>query len=217
VITGHLGVAAAARGRWPIVPLIWLLPVAVAPDLLDLGYAILGICSPYGLYSHTIPAAVLTAAVLGGIAFLASGSRAAGLLVAGVVLAHLPLDLVTGYKIYWPGGPLLGLRLYGHPLLDFLAETPFVLAGWWLLRRTGRGPHWAVAGSTAAVLLLLQGAFDLVNRGLKPDACVWHADVDPGSRRTVLDQARRDSAAPAVYEPRTPVLAAVRITGGNRY
>jgi len=159
VITGHLGVAAAARGRWPVVPLTWLVVASVAPDLLDVAY----------------PAAAITAAVLGGIAFLTTGSRVAGLLVAGVVLAHLPLDFVTGHKLYWPGGPLLGLQLYDRPLLDFLAEVPVLLAGWWMLRRTGRGPRWAVVGAAIGGLVLVQGAFDLAQGGLKPTACEWSA------------------------------------------
>jgi hypothetical protein len=179
VITGHLGVAAAARSRWPVAPLLWLLPVAIAPDLLDVGYALSGVCSPYGLYSHTIPAAALLGAVLGGVAFLASGSRAAGLLTAALVLAHLPLDLVTGLKLYWPGGPLLGLHLYERPLLDFLIETPVLVGGWWLLRRSGRGPRWATMGAAVLGLVALQGAFDLLERGLKPTGCAWGSSAAP--------------------------------------
>jgi hypothetical protein len=179
VITGHLGVAAAARGRWPAVPLLWLLPVAIAPDLLDVAYALAGVCSPYGLYSHTIPAAALTAAVLGGGAFLATGSRVAGLVTAAVVLAHLPLDLVTGRKIFWPGGPLLGLALYQRPLLDFLAEVPIALGGWWMLRRSGRGPRWAALGAAALSLVAVQAVFDGLNAGLKPSGCHWAAPEQP--------------------------------------
>jgi hypothetical protein len=179
VITGHLGVAAAARSRWPRTPLLWLLVAAIAPDLLDIGYALAGVCSPYGLYSHTVPAAALAGAVLGGIVFLATGSRAAGLVTAGVVLAHLPLDLVTGSKIYWPGGPLLGLALYKRPLLDFLAEVPIVLGGWWLLRRSARGPRWATLGMAALSLVIVQAAFDGLHRGLKPSGCSWVAPEQP--------------------------------------
>ena len=179
MITGHIGVAAAARSRWPMLPLLWLLPVTFAPDLLDAGYALAGICSPYGLYSHTVPAAALTAAVLGGIAFLATGSRIAGVVSAAVVLAHLPLDLVTGYKIYWPGGPLMGLHLYERPVLDFFAEVPIVLAGWWLLRRTGRGPRWTSLAAAALGLVLVQGVFDVLHRGLKPTGCNWSAVAEP--------------------------------------
>jgi hypothetical protein len=179
VITAHLGVAAAARSRWPRTPLLWLLPAAVAPDLLDIAYAVTGVCSPYGLYSHTVPAAMLTGAVLGGIVFLITGSRTAGLVTAGVVLAHLPLDLVTGHKIYWPGGPLLGLALYRRPLLDFLVEVPLVLAGWWLLRRSGKAPRWAMLGAAAMALVAFQAVFDIVNRGLKPSGCTWAAPEQP--------------------------------------
>jgi hypothetical protein len=179
VITGHLGVAAAARGRWPVISLFWLLPAAIAPDLLDVGYAVLGVCSPYGLYSHTLPAAALTAAVLGGIAFLATSSRAAGLLIAAVVLLHLPLDLVTGHKLYWPGGPLIGLSLYDRPLFDFLAEVPVVLAGWWVLRRSDRAPRWVTMGAVALALVAGQAAFDVMHRGWKPSACHWKASAEP--------------------------------------
>jgi hypothetical protein len=179
VITGHLGVAAAARVRWPVASLLWLLPVAIAPDLLDVGYAVIGICSPYGLYSHTVPAAALTGAVLGGIAFLATGSRAAGLLTVAVVLAHLPLDLVTGHKLYWPGGPLMGLGLYDRPLLDFLVELPVTLGGWWLLRRDRRAPRWATTGAAALALVVVQGTFDVLHRSLKPSGCAWAAMAEP--------------------------------------
>ena len=179
MITGHLGIAAAARSCRPPLPLLWLVPVSVAPDLLDVGYALSGICSPYGLYSHTVHAAVLTGAVLGGVAFLASGSRAAGLLTAIIVLAHLPLDLVTGHKIFWPGGPLIGMNLYRQPLLDFVVEVPILVAGWWLLWRGGRGPRWATATAMVVALVIGQGIFDLLERGLKPTACRWATSISP--------------------------------------
>jgi hypothetical protein len=179
VITGHLAVAAAARSRWPAMSLYWLVPVSIAPDLLDVAYALVGVCSPYGLYSHTVHAAVLTGAVLGGAAFLATGSRVGGLVTACVVLLHLPLDLVTGHKIFWPGGPLLGLHLYRRPLLDFAIEVPILVAGWWLLRRAGRGPRWATASATIIALVLGQGVFDLMERGLKPPSCHWTVPAAP--------------------------------------
>ena len=179
MITGHLGIAAAARRVRSAPSLLWLVPVSIAPDLLDVGYALSGICSPYGLYSHTVHAAALTGAVLGGAAFLATGSRGAGLLTALVVLAHLPLDLVTGHKIFWPGGPLIGLHLYRRPLLDFVAEVPILVAGWWLLRRSGRGPHWAASVAMVGALVFSQAVFDLLEQGLKPSACAGAPRVSP--------------------------------------
>jgi hypothetical protein len=172
VITGHLGVAAAIRSRWRDVPLLWLLAASVAPDVLDIAMAAGGICNPYGLYSHTVPAVVLLAAVVGGAAFLMSDSREIGFVIALAVLLHLPPDLITGHKIFWPGGPFLGLALHWHPRLDFLVEMPVALGGWWLLRRTAGAPRWAVSWLAAATLVLVQGAFDFAtDNEVKPTAC----------------------------------------------
>jgi hypothetical protein len=175
VITGHLGVAAVIRRGWPGASLFWLLPASLAPDLLDVAFAFAGFCNPYGLYSHTIPAAALQAAVLGGAALLITGSRTTALATATVVLAHLPADVITGYKLFWPGGPLMGLDLYARPLLDFLLEVPIALGGWWLLRRTPPpgAPRWATSALAAVALVLIQGVLDsAVIKGLdKPSAC----------------------------------------------
>jgi hypothetical protein len=95
------------------------------------------------------------------------------------VLLHLPLDLVTGHKIFWPGGPLLGLHLYRRPVLDFAVEVPILVAGWWLLRRAGHGPRWATATAMIVALVLGQGMFDLMERGLKPSSCHWTVPAAP--------------------------------------
>ena len=47
-------------------------------------------------------------------------------LAALLVLAHLPADFVTGRKLFWPGGDLMGFYLYGEPVLDF---APLVSSG----------------------------------------------------------------------------------------
>jgi hypothetical protein len=170
VITGHLGIAAAVRSRWPAASLLWLLPASIAPDLLDVVLALLGVCNPYGLYSHSVPAAALLAVVLGGAAFLGTGSRTTGLAVAALVLLHLPADMITGNKIFWPGGPLIGLDLYSHPVLDFVLEALIALGGWWLLRRAAAVPRWAAVGVAACALVLVQAAFDGAVLH-KPSAC----------------------------------------------
>jgi hypothetical protein len=173
VIVGHVGVAAAARSTWRRTSLPWLLVACASPDLLDVAFAITGVCNPYGLYSHTVHSAALQAAVLGGAALLVTGSRATALASALMVFLHLPLDLVTGHKIFWPGGPMLGLHFYERPLLDFLVEAPILIIGWWLLRRSRSGPWWATSTLVLAVLLAGQGALDLLARnGVKPSACL---------------------------------------------
>jgi hypothetical protein len=169
VIVGHLGVA-AALARWcPRASLLWIIPAAVAPDLLDFAYALAGICNPYGLYSHTVPAALLLGVVLAGAAVLA-GHRATAPVVLMAVLLHLPFDWPTGRKLYWPGGELHGLGLYQHPAVDFLMESLLVLAGWALLRRREGVPRWAAGVLTIVALVALQGGADLAGR-LKPTGC----------------------------------------------
>jgi len=176
MIVGHLGVALAARGYWRRAPLFWLLAASVAPDAWDSVLAMAGICNPFGLYSHTGPAAAMLAATAGGFVFLLSGGgstgRSAGLVAAALVLVHLPLDYLTGNKLYWPGGELQGLRLYERPVIDFALESSLLLGGWFALRRDPRGP--ALATSRLALLLgiALQGAAALSPRtSLKMSAC----------------------------------------------
>lgn len=178
MIVGHLGVA-AALARWrPRVSLLWLLPAAIAPDLLDIGFALAGVCNPYGLYSHTLPAAVLLGACVAGAAVLA-GQRETGALVLLVVLLHLPPDYLTGRKLFWPGGELHGLQLYDRRMVDFLMESALALAGWALLRRRPSAPRWATAVWAAAGVVALQGGADLLHDGLKPTGCRAPASAAP--------------------------------------
>jgi hypothetical protein len=198
VITGHLGVAAAVRSVRRDASLLWLVAAALVPDVVDIMFALAGVCNPYGLYSHTIPVVVLLAAVLGGVAFLATGRPGIGLATALVVVLHLPLDFITGHKLFWPGGEMLGLGLYGWPLMDFLLEVPIALGGWWLLRRSGAGPRWATIGGAALVLVALQVGVDLpLDRSLKPSACdvAWEAGRQGAVDRNQL----RDNGLFAVY------------------
>lgn len=174
MIVGHVGVAAAAA-RWrPRVSLWWLVPAAVAPDLLDVAYAAAGVCNPLGLYSHTLPAALLLGVCLAGAAVLA-GQREAGAVVLLVVLLHLPLDWITGRKLFWPGGEAYGLRLYDRPVIDFVLETAMLLGGWALLRGFRGVPRWSRLAWPVAALVLVQGGMNVrhafTDRSLKPNAC----------------------------------------------
>ena len=75
-----------------------------------------------------MPAAALLAVVVGALAYFFTDQRATGVLAALLVLAHLPLDFITGRKLFWPGGELMGLRLYDHPIGDFVVEVALVVA-----------------------------------------------------------------------------------------
>lgn len=152
-----------------------LCAASLAPDVMDVVYAITGICSPYGLYSHTVNAVVLQAAVIGGVAYLATGVRATTALFVAVVLLHMPADYVTGNKLLLPGGEMVGFHLYDKPLYDFLLEAPILLIGWWLLRRSDRAPRWTSSPWALVALLFVQGTFDVLKLGeggrLKPSRC----------------------------------------------
>ena len=179
MITGHFGVAGLVRGgsraRMSSALFIAFALASLAPDIVDAMYFVLGICNPYGLYSHTVHAVVLEAAVVAGAVFLATGSRVTALTFALIVLLHIPADYFTGRKLLWPGGEMAGLFWYERPLYDFLLEAPTAFIGWWVLRRSGKGPPWAVTRWAIAIALLVQTAFDVAsvrNSGkIKPSAC----------------------------------------------
>jgi hypothetical protein len=179
VITGHLGVAAAVRSvsrtQMGSITFLALLVAAALPDAVDTLYWALNICSPYGLYSHTSYAVLLEAAIVGGVAFLATGSRGVGLTFATVVLLHSPADYFTGRKIFVPGGDMLGLWIYRRPIVDWMLEVPIAIAGWWIFRRSGHSPRWAASVWALLALVLTQTALDayIIGNGssLKPNAC----------------------------------------------
>ena len=175
MIVGHLGIAGAVHAARRDSSLAWLLGAAIAPDVVDALFVVAGRCNPSGLYSHTLPAAVLIAAVTGAIAYFATGRRVTGVLSALLVLAHLPPDYVTGYKLFWPGGELMGMGLYDRPLIDFGLEAVIAAGGWWLVRSRSSAPRWATGWLALAALLALQGTLDVAGarrRGVKPSACI---------------------------------------------
>jgi hypothetical protein len=174
VIVGHLGIAGAAYAVRRDSSLVWLLGASLAPDVIDAMFVVAGSCNPHGLYSHTLPAAALIGAVTGAVAWAATGRRVIGVLAALLVLAHLPLDYVTGQKLFWPGGELAGLRLYDYPMADFAVESVLAGGGWWLVRSRSWAPRWATGWLALAAALVLQGTLDIVgarNDGVKPTAC----------------------------------------------
>lgn len=179
MLFGHIGVVAACRSvasqpnstSWFVA----LAAAAYVPDFLDVAIFASGICSPFGLYSHTLQALILEAAVVGGIVWLLSRSYPLTALFLVVVLLHLPSDFFTGRKLFLAGGELHGLRLYKKPVIDFTMEVSIMAAGWWLLRRSGKGPAWTRSVKTLALFAFLQLAANLamlvLDVPLKPEGC----------------------------------------------
>lgn len=132
---GHLAVALAAVRARRDAPLWVLLLASQWPDWVQLALERLGAYNAQ-LYSHSLPA-VLAGAVLFALIFLRqTNDRKTAWIVAAVYLTHPLLDLITGEKVWWPGGPMLGANLYDRPALDFALEATIALAGWFLYRST---------------------------------------------------------------------------------
>jgi hypothetical protein len=156
MVTGHLGIAMAARRRWPAIPVVLLLAASVFPDLVDLAKAVANIHVAHGLYSHTLPAVAVQTVVLGVITALWLRSPVAGVVVAALVALHLPADYITGDKLLWENGPIVGLDLYDRPLFDLGLEILLLSTCWALLRRSADAPRWVRSRAVLALLLFVQ-------------------------------------------------------------
>jgi hypothetical protein len=166
---GHVGAALAAKRVRPSIGLLVLLVATYAPDWIDTGLCVAAAYNPEGMLSHSIPAITLFAAL--GFAVYATTTRdwRAALVVAAVILSHMFLDWITGYKPTWPGGPMIGLRFYDHPIADFIAEGIVIVIGALLYTQTlpPRKRPWIDASAMLGALLLLQLGVDIARMVMK--------------------------------------------------
>src|ERR1700675_2801822 len=133
---GHLGVALAGKGLRRTAPL-WLL--IVATQGCDWVQAVACVAAPGGpsaMWSHSFAAVAALAAALSLVAYLLTGDRGIAALTGTVAVSHLLADYVTGVKPTWPGGPMIGLDLYAHPVGDLAFETVVLIVGWLFYRRS---------------------------------------------------------------------------------
>ncbi|MDB4889735.1 MAG: hypothetical protein JWL61_1590 [Gemmatimonadetes bacterium] len=157
MIIGHVGVAFAAKSRWPRIPLNALLVATFAPDILRELLGALSL-SPWEatLYSHALPWSALLAAFAGALAWVALRDRTAFIVVFGIVLSHVLLDLISGNKPLWYGGPR-GIHLGMVEPVELIIETLIMLAGWYRLRRNA-APSWLKHWAVPALLVVVQMA-----------------------------------------------------------
>ncbi|MEP6730412.1 MAG: hypothetical protein ABJE10_07235 [bacterium] len=155
MIIGHVGVAFAAKWRWPRLPLGALLAATFAPDLLRACLALTGM--PWqrsNPYSHGFPWSAILAVGAGILAWRILRDRTAGVVVFGLVVAHIALDMVSGNKQLWANGPA-GIDLGSFEQLELVIEAALLLTGWTLMRRLTR-PRWATHWSVPTLLLAVQ-------------------------------------------------------------
>ena len=133
---GHIGIALAGKGLRRAAPL-WLL--IVATQGCDWVQAVACVAAPTDaspMWSHSIPIVAALAFVLALAAYLLTSSGQVAALTGAVTVSHVLADYVTGLKPTWPGGPVIGLRLYAHPLGDLVVETVVLVIGWLVYRRS---------------------------------------------------------------------------------
>ena len=162
---GHVGIALAAKRVRTRIALLVLLVATYAPDWVDAGLCLAGAYNPDGMLSHSLPAVALLALV--GFALYALKTRdwTGALVVAGVIFSHVLLDWITGDKPTWPGGPTIGLGLYGYPIADFAVEGLLIVIGATLYGRTlpPRKRPWIDVSIMCGALLALQFGIDIAH------------------------------------------------------
>jgi len=176
VYVGHVGIGLALRAHRSAPPTALLVLAAQGPDWAEGLLEMVGVrwvdpsWSPHGLIP--LGAGAVVVAVL---AWRLTRRGSAAALGAVAYLSHWAADWFTGRKPTWPGGPLVGLGLYGRPARDLALEASVVLLGWWLWRRRVRREAWvpndsadsawpaaqSLSWALLAVLLALQFAADV--------------------------------------------------------
>ena len=180
---GHVGAALAAKRARKSIGLLVLLIATYTPDWVDTGLCVAGKYSDKQLLSHSIPAVLLFALIAFAAYSVSTRDLKGALVVGAVAVSHMLLDWITGEKPTWPGGPMIGLRLYDRPVVDFAVEAMIIAVGAALYARTlpSRGTNqagtgagtskarWSDATVMVSTLLVLQLAVDfghLVMRNL---------------------------------------------------
>jgi membrane-bound metal-dependent hydrolase YbcI (DUF457 family) len=158
VYLGHVGIALGARGMRRDVSLLVLLVATYAPDWIDAGLCVGGAYDPRGMWSHSLPAVALLAGVVLTTFRVKRLDMVSALVVCAVVVSHMVLDWITGYKPTWPGGPMIGLRLYSQPAANLVLETVVILIGVSLYRRSlpRRASPWIDLAAMAGLLIVMQ-------------------------------------------------------------
>jgi hypothetical protein len=126
---GHVGAALAAKRARNSVGLLVLLLATYTPDWVDTGLCVMGRYNDQQMLSHSIPAVLIFALIALALYSALTRDVKGGLIVGAVIISHMVLDWITGYKPTWPGGPMIGLVLYDHPLADFAVEAAVIAVG----------------------------------------------------------------------------------------
>ena len=159
MIIGHIGVALGARRRWPAIPFAALLTATFAPDLLRGVLEGLMLRHADGnFYSHALPWSVLLAAAVAALTWALTRSRQSALVMAGVVMSHVALDMFSGTKPLWAGGPV-GFDMRAFAPVELLIESCIAVAGWLYVRRGADRQRWYAARWVPPALVVVSAVY----------------------------------------------------------
>ncbi len=166
---GHVGAALAAKRFRRSIGLTLLVVATYAPDWVDAGFCLAGRSNPVEMLSHSFAAVAFLAIVALAGYWIATRDWKGGAVLAAVVVSHMLLDWITGSKPTWPGGPMIGLKLYAHPIADFVVEAVVISMGGVLYAGTlpPRKRPWRDVSLMLGSLLLIQLAIDIAHLMLK--------------------------------------------------
>lgn len=192
---GHAAIAIALKARRPDVSLLALGLAAYGPDWVDLTTMIPYARGGMAVYSHSLPAILLGAAVAALLYRVLARRPGAGL-VALAWCSHWAADFITGVKPVVGSGWMVGLDVYHLPVADFAIELliltiacadyahVFAAERW---QRRLVLTMWALLGAT-------QGMMDVVVAHLDPSpwrpslaAGPWRPHVTPSWVRPSAD------------------------------
>jgi hypothetical protein len=147
----------------------WLVGATFAPDIWRLALAGSGYAWwPSNTLSHALPWSAIIAVVLASVAWLMLRDAALTILVALLVSSHIALDMVSGWKPLWIGGPN-GLNLQRLELVEFALEAFLAWLGWRLLRGAKR-PGWLATRTALLLMLVVQLAYLRWSYDARPQA-----------------------------------------------
>jgi hypothetical protein len=152
----HYAVALAGKRAVPQVSLGWLVVAAQWLDLVWPLFVLLGIehlriapgitvMTPLDFshypYSHSLVGALFWGALLGGVYFVRSRDRNAGLLLGALVVSHWVLDAIAhrpDLPLYPGGSVMVGLGLWNSRAASMAVEGILSAGGLWLYLRATR-------------------------------------------------------------------------------
>jgi membrane-bound metal-dependent hydrolase YbcI (DUF457 family) len=134
VYAGHAAIATLVKGVRPRIAIAFLLPVAFAPDWIEWLFDLFGRHNRE--ISHSLISVGVGATVVALVYLMITRARVDAMAVWLTYASHWPADYFTGLKPTWPGGPMVGLFLYRHPLRDAAVESLIVVACWFVYRRS---------------------------------------------------------------------------------